>query len=97
MACEIFADRAYNDDATLVDRGLPGAVIDDAPLAGSRMVEMLRAGSIISTSGKRISARIDTICVHADTPSAVEVAREVRRSLESAGIKLSAFPGARSG
>jgi 5-oxoprolinase (ATP-hydrolysing) subunit A len=92
-AGEIFADRAYNDDATLVDRSKPGAVIHDAELAGKRMVEMVQAGAIITESGKRIETQIDTICLHGDTAEAVEIAASVRRSLEAAGVTLSKFDG----
>lgn len=94
-AGEIFADRAYNDDATLVDRSLPGAVIHDAELAGKRMVEMVQAGAIITESGKHIKTRIDTICLHGDTAEAVEIAGSVRGNLEQAGIELSQFSGAK--
>jgi len=50
---EIFADRAYNDDATLVDRRLPGAVIHDAAIAGPRIADMVEAGAIITQSGAK--------------------------------------------
>ena len=93
-AGEIFADRAYNDDATLVDRSLPGAVIHDAALAGARMVDMVKARAIITESGKHIKTRIDTICLHGDTAEAVEIAASVRQQLESAGIQLTQFKGA---
>ncbi len=93
-ACEIFADRAYNDDATLVDRSLPGAVIHDAARAAQRMVEMVQARAIITESGKRIPTRIDTICLHGDTPEAVEIARATRGALEAAGISVATFEGA---
>ncbi len=92
-AGEIFADRAYNDDATLVDRSLPGAVIHDPQVAGKRMVEMVKAGAIITDSGKRIETAIDTICLHGDTPTAVEIARSVRGALETAGISVTKFDG----
>lgn len=92
-AGEIFADRAYNDDATLVDRSLPGAVIHDADMAGKRMVEMVQAGAIITESGKHIETQIDTICLHGDTAEAVAIAGSVRRQLESAGITLAQFTG----
>lgn len=94
MACEIFADRAYNDDATLVDRSLPGAVIHDAQLAADRMVRMVGEGAIITQSGARIEARIDTICMHGDTPEAVQIARQVRSALATAGIDAKQFNGA---
>ncbi|TNF20558.1 MAG: LamB/YcsF family protein [Rhodobacteraceae bacterium] len=93
-ACEIFADRAYNDDATLVDRSLPGAVIHDPQVAGPRMADMVREGAIITASGRRIPTRIDTICLHGDTPTAVRIAAEVRRSLEQSGVTLARFSGA---
>ncbi|MGY3439943.1 LamB/YcsF family protein [Marinovum sp. KMM 9879] len=91
IACEIFADRAYNDDATLVDRSLPGAVIHDPELAGKRMAEMVREGAIITESGKRIPTEIDTICLHGDTPTAVRIAAEVRRALHDSGVTLARF------
>jgi UPF0271 protein len=93
VACEIFADRAYNDDATLVDRALPGAVVHDPDEAGRRMAEMVREGAIITESGKRIKTRIDTICLHGDTPTAVRIASEVRRALQESGVTLAQFEG----
>jgi len=92
-AGEIFADRAYNDDATLVDRSIAGAVIHDPQIAGARMVEMVRAGAIITDSGKHIPAAIDTICLHGDTPTAVQIAQTVRSALEGAGISVQQFKG----
>jgi len=88
MAAEIFADRAYEDDATLVDRRKSGAMIHDPAEAARRMVEMVGEGAIVTASGRRIPARIDTICCHGDTPEAVEIARAVRTALEAAGTTL---------
>ncbi len=85
---EIFADRAYNDDATLVDRKIPGAVIHDAEHAAERILAMVRAGAIISETGREIPARIDTICLHGDTPEALNIARKVRAHLETAGVHV---------
>ena len=90
-AAEIFADRAYEDDATLVNRRKPGAVIHDPDRAAERMVEMVTGGAIITESGKRIETRIDTICCHGDTPDAVKIARGVRTALEGAGVTVTAF------
>lgn len=87
-AGEIFADRAYNEDATLVDRSKPGSVIHDAVIAGPRIAEMVREGAIITEDGKRIPARIDTICMHGDTPEAIEIARSVRKALEADGVTI---------
>ncbi|MDF9303360.1 LamB/YcsF family protein [Tritonibacter mobilis] len=93
VACEIFADRAYNADASLVDRSLPGAVIHDAERAGARVAQMVQDGAILAEDGSRIPARIDTICLHGDTPEALEIARAVRRQLEDAGVTLQQFDG----
>ena len=87
-AGEIFSDRAYNDDATLVDRSLPGAVLHDASVAAPRILDMLKAGAIISNSGKHIPCQIDTICLHGDTPGAVAMAQGIRDHLTQAGITL---------
>lgn len=92
-AGEIFADRAYNDDATLVDRSSPGAVIHDADRAAARMVEMVKAGAIITESGKHIPTRIDTICLHGDTAEAVQIATAVRKGLQDGDVTLAKFGG----
>ena len=91
FAAEIFADRAYNDDATLVDRRLPGAMIHDPAIAAARMVSMVKEGAIITESGKRIPCRIDTICCHGDTPEAVGISAAVRSGLEAEGVALRMF------
>lgn len=90
-AGEIFADRAYNADGTLVDRRKDGAVITDGAEAAARMVEMVKAGAILTGGGERLETRIDTICVHGDGAAAVAIAAEVRRGLEAAGIRVARF------
>lgn len=92
-AGEIFADRAYEDDATLVDRSKAGAVLHDAEAAAERILGMLKEGAIIAESGKRIAAKIDTICLHGDTAEAVGMARALRAKLEGAGVSIGAFSG----
>ncbi len=94
-AAEIFADRAYNDDATLVNRRLDGAVIHDAAIAGPRIAQMVREGAIIAESGKRIATPIDTVCLHGDTAGALEIAKSVRAALEGDGITIAPFEGRR--
>jgi len=91
MACEIFADRGYNDDGTLIQRGTPGAMITDADEAAERISAMVRQGAIIAASGREIEARIDTICLHGDEPSAVAAARTLRARLESDGVTIKRF------
>ncbi|MFD0982534.1 LamB/YcsF family protein [Tropicimonas aquimaris] len=87
-AGEIFADRAYNEDATLVDRSQPGAMIHDPVEAAANMVSMVREQAIICASGKRLPCRIDTICVHGDTPESLEIARTVRARLQAEGNEV---------
>ncbi|QMU59810.1 MAG: 5-oxoprolinase subunit PxpA [Boseongicola sp.] len=93
-AGEIFADRAYNADGTLVDRRQPGAMIHDPAEAARNMIEMVKAGAIITGTGERLETRIDTICVHGDSAAALTLSKSVREGLESAGVTLHAFTGA---
>jgi 5-oxoprolinase (ATP-hydrolysing) subunit A len=76
---EGFADRAYMSDGRLVPRSQPGAVIHDPDDAARHAVELARSG------------RVRTLCVHGDTPGAVEMARRVRAALENAGFRISPF------
>ncbi|NND17055.1 MAG: LamB/YcsF family protein [Silicimonas sp.] len=93
-AGEIFADRAYNADGTLVDRRLPGAMIHEPDTAASNMVSMVREGAILTSKGQKLKTRIDTICVHGDSEAAVRLSQAVRKSLETAGVALRPFDGA---
>ena len=88
---EIFADRSYNDDATLVDRSMPGAVIADPIAAGARVAEMISRSAIITHTGKEIKTKIDTVCLHGDTPNAVNIAKEIKDALEKSGITITRF------
>lgn len=92
-AGEIFADRAYNDDCTLVDRSKSGAVIHDPEVAANRVVAMVKAGGIIAESGQVIPAAVDTICLHGDGATAVKIAKAVRQALLDEGIELAQFQG----
>ena len=85
---EIFADRAYNDDATLVDRALPGAVIIDPKIAAQRVVDMVQAKALIAQSGKHIPTRIDTVCLHGDGENAVNIGRAVHSALTAADVAV---------
>ena len=91
VAAEIFADRAYEDDASLVDRSKPGAVLHDPVAAAERVIIMLRDKAIHSIGGKRIPCRIDTVCIHGDGPEAVPFARQLRQELHAADIQLRMF------
>lgn len=87
---EIFADRAYRDDATLVPRHLEGALITDPQQVADRMLEAIETGELRSISGKRLPVEMETICVHGDSAAAVKMAAHLRQSLEQAGIRIAA-------
>ncbi len=82
------ADRAYEDDGTLVPRSRPGAVIHDAGEIAARTVRMVTEGVIDSRNGVAIPVTVDTVLLHGDTPAAVELARRIRTGLESAGVVI---------
>ena len=91
MVHEVFADRAYEDDGQLVSRRKPGAVLHDAGQITDRVVRMVQDGEVISVTGKRMKMRMDTVCIHGDTPGAVEIARVLRKGLSDAGIAVAPF------
>jgi UPF0271 protein len=87
-ASEVFADREYNDDGSLVARSLPGAVLHDKRIVTHRAVKMVKDRSVISVSGKVIPLQADTICIHGDNPQAPELAKELINALRSAGTDV---------
>jgi len=91
MVHEVFADRAYEDDGTLMSRRKPGSVLHDSKAIAQRVVRMVQDGAVISASGKAIKMRTDTVCIHGDTPGAVDIARGVRQALKEAGIDVAPF------
>jgi UPF0271 protein len=91
VAREVFADRTYEDNGNLTSRKKPGAVLHDAKAASERLLRMIEDRAIVSVTGKRIPVEIDTICVHGDEPTAVEMARTVRATLEANGVTLAPF------
>ena len=94
MAHEIFADRAYEDDGSLVSRRKPGAVLHDPAAIAQRVVRMVQDGTVTSVSGKVIKMRMDTVCIHGDTPGAVDIGRGVRQALKDNGIDVAPFKAA---
>lgn len=85
---EVFADRAYDDDGTLVPRSHPQALIHDPDLAARQVLRMVQHGVIRTVSGRDIPCRAQSVCVHGDDPGAVILARTVRAALERAGVML---------
>lgn len=88
---EVFADRAYNDDGSLVNRKLPGAVIHDAQQAAARAVMMAKEHKVISINGKEIHLQADSICVHGDNAQAIELVCTIRSALQAEGIAIKNF------
>lgn len=75
---EIYANRAYADNGNLLSRRLDGAVLHDPQQAATRILRMLEQQAITTVSGRTLPSRIDSICVHGDTPGAVAVAAALR-------------------
>ena len=92
---EAFADRAYTPQGTLVSRREPGAVLHDPKLVAQRMLRLVEDGTIEAIDGSLTRIQADSICVHGDSPAAVEMARELRRVLEQANMSLKPFAGGR--
>ncbi|MFI6038454.1 LamB/YcsF family protein [Streptomyces sp. NPDC051315] len=88
---EAFADRAYTEEGTLVPRTQTGAVVTDPDTVVERSVELARSGTVTADTGARIGVRARSLCLHGDTPGAVELARRVRRRLEESGVRVEAF------
>ncbi|MFF7738240.1 5-oxoprolinase subunit PxpA [Streptomyces sp. NPDC007984] len=88
---EAFADRAYTDTGTLVPRGVEGAVVADPEAVVERSVSMARSGEVVARSGTRIEVRARSLCLHGDTPGAVDLARRVRERLTACGVRVEAF------
>jgi len=86
VASEAFADRAYNPDGTLVSRRLPNSVITNPQKVLSRVIQMVKEGKIECINGEIIKRKIDTICVHGDSPGAVELVKVIREGLKKEGI-----------
>ena len=88
VAAEIFADRAYLPDGTLVPRSRAGSVIHDPGEVVSRAVRMAHERSVLAIDGTPVALEADTLCVHGDTPGAAALAAAIRQALEADGIRV---------
>jgi UPF0271 protein len=86
IACEIFADRNYEDNGRLVSRDQAHALKSDVIEATQNIINMLNDRAILCYSGKRIPCQIDTICVHGDGENAIDIVRNIKKNLEKAGL-----------
>jgi len=91
IAREGFADRAYNADGSLVSRRLPGAMVTDPDLAAARTVRLVTDGLLETIDGNDLAMRVDSICVHSDTPGSLEIMRAIRHELERSGVMIRAL------
>ena len=91
VCAEIFADRGYEPDGSLISRNRPGAVLSDVETVARRALDMVRSGEILAHDGTRIPMEIGSICVHGDSPGAVAMASAVRRALTENGIEIKPF------
>jgi UPF0271 protein len=88
---EAFADRAYRPDGQLVSRREPGAVPHDPPAIGDRVVTMVASGQVTPIDGTQVAVSVESVCVHGDSPSAVQIATAVRDQLKAADTDIRAF------
>ncbi|AJE47812.1 LamB/YcsF family protein [Celeribacter indicus] len=91
VAREIYADRSYTPEGRLTARSLPGAVIHDPEASAAQVLAMVLEGHIPCSDGSRLPVEADTLCIHGDTPGAVEIARALRARLEAAGVEIAPF------
>lgn len=88
---EVFADRAYNPDGTLVSRRQEGAVLHDASVIADRVLRMATSGEIEAIDGSILSIDAESVCVHGDSPGAVEMARTIRERLQGNDVQVGSF------
>ena len=88
IACEIFADRNYEDDGNLVSRKKPNALITDPEIAKKHVLSMVKNQAINCYSGKQIPCEIDSVCIHGDNQSSLATAKSIRENLISNGLIL---------
>ena len=88
IACEIFADRNYEDDGNLVSRKKPHALITDPEQAKKHVLKMVQTQSLNCHSGKQIPCEIDSVCIHSDNISSLETAKSIRKNLLDNGLNL---------
>jgi UPF0271 protein len=88
MAFEFFADRAYNQDGSLVSRKLPGAVIHDHDVVAAKVLKLVKEGRVTTIDGSEIGLKAETICVHGDNPQALALVKKIRETLATAGVAV---------
>lgn len=90
-ASEVFADRAYQDDGSLMPRTQPNAMIEEVDQAIEQVLRMVRKGEVVTASGKVAAVRADTLCIHGDQPNALVFAKGISQALKQAGVTIRAM------
>ena len=88
IACEIFADRNYEDDGNLVSRQKPNALITNPEEAQKHVLNMVKNQALNCLSGKQIPCKIDSVCIHGDNESSLATAKSIKKNLLDNGLKL---------
>ncbi|NRI65634.1 MULTISPECIES: LamB/YcsF family protein [Rhodococcus] len=91
VVTEAFADRAYTPEGTLVPRNQPGAVLHNPLAIAERVRRIVLEGVVDAIDGSRVTVRADSVCVHGDTPAAVDMATEIRRLLTASDVTITPF------
>lgn len=91
VASEVFADRAYRPDGSLVPRGTPGAMIENEEEAIARVIRMAGHGLVTASDGTEIAIQADSVCVHGDGPKALAFVQKISAALRAEGIELAGF------
>ena len=91
IACEIFADRNYEDDGNLISRSKPNALIIDPTTAKKHVFNMVRNQSLNCLSGKQIPCEIDSVCIHGDNINSLNTAKSIKNDLLKNGLELKAL------
>ena len=86
VASEVFADRGYQPDGTLVPRGTPGAMVEDEDTAIVRVLQMAKQGTVQANDGSTVTLQADSVCIHGDGPKALAFVQKIATALPAAGV-----------
>lgn len=97
VASEVFADRGYQPDGTLVPRSTPGAMVEDEDTAIVRVLQMAKQGTVQANDGSTVTLQADSVCIHGDGPKALAFVQKISTALPAAGVEVRAFTATTSG
>ena len=97
VASEVFADRGYQPDGTLVPRGTPGAMVEDEDTAIVRVLQMAKQGTVQANDGSTVTLQADSVCIHGDGPKALAFVQKISTALPAAGVEVRTFTATTSG